>query len=297
MRIGIIGATGFIGSALAREAVQRGCGVVVFSRRKDVFLPWAKEIRPVEPKGRVIDPSGLDALVNLAGENVFGLWTAGKRRRIRESRIEFTNRIVDALQETRDRPGVFISASATGFYGDRGDEVLSEDSSRGCGFLSDVCVDWEAAADRAIKLGVRVVRIRTGVVLGEGGGAWPMLRRVFKLNLGSRLGGGRQFMPWIHLDDQVNLILHTLEKSAYAGAVNLTAPNPVSNAELTAAIARALGKRTFLPAPALALKLMLGEFSSTLLGSQRVQPKSALTRAFAFRHPTLEDALSALTGG
>ena len=297
MRIGIIGATGFIGSALAREAVQRGCGVVVFSRRKDVFLPWAKEIRPVEPKGRVIDPSGLDALVNLAGENVFGLWTAGKRRRIRESRIEFTNRIVDALRETRDRPGVFISASATGFYGDRGDEVLSEDSSRGCGFLSDVCVDWEAAADCAIKLGVRVVRIRTGVVLGEGGGAWPMLRRVFKLNLGSRLGGGRQFMPWIHLDDQVNLILHTLEKSAYAGAVNLTAPNPVSNAELTAAIARALGKRTFLPAPALALKLMLGEFSSTLLGSQRVQPKSALTRAFAFRHPRLEDALSALTGG
>ena len=297
MRIGIIGATGFIGSALAREAVQRGCGVVVFSRRKDVFLPWAKEIRPVEPQGRIIDPSGLDALVNLAGENVFGLWTAGKRRRIRESRIEFTNRIVDALQETRDRPGVFISASATGFYGDRGDEVLSEDSSRGCGFLSDVCVDWEAAADCAIKLGVRVVRIRTGVVLGEGGGAWPMLRRVFKLNLGSRLGGGRQFMPWIHLDDQVNLILHTLEKSAYAGAVNLTAPNPVTNAELTAAIARALGKRTFLPAPALALKLMLGEFSSTLLGSQRVQPKSALTRAFAFRHPRLEDALSALTGG
>ena len=295
MRIGIIGATGFIGSALASEAVKRGIGVVVFSRRKDLFLPWAKEIRPVHGDGQVIDPSDLDALVNLAGESVLGLWTRAKRRRIRESRITLTERIVEALKQCPQRPGTFLSASGTGAYGNRGDEVLTENSERGKGFLADVCADWEAAANAAIPLGVRVVLLRTGLVLGRDGGTWPLLRRIFRARIGGRLGNGKQWMPWIHLADEVGIILHALEKTSYAGPVNLTAPNPVTNTDLTTNVAGALGRRPFLPTPAFLLRLFLGQASSMLLDSQRVHPQSAQTRAYNFQFSELNDALLDLT--
>lgn len=296
MLIGITGATGFLGTALAKAAVACGHGIVAFSRRKDVSLPWAKEVRPIqlEGSGPVIDPSNLDALVHLSGESVMGYWTPGKKRRIRESRIDLTRRIVESLKQCEAPPKTFVCASAVGIYGDRGDEWLPEAAARGAGFLADVCVEWEEAASRALGLGTRVVLLRTGLVLGRDGGAWPQLRRVFNSRLGSRLGNGKQWVPWIHLDDEVGIILDALENPAYSGPVNLAATNPVTNAELTAEIARALKKSTFLPVPSLALKGVMGEASSMVLASLRAKPEVALANGYTFKHPELRGALASL---
>jgi uncharacterized protein (TIGR01777 family) len=250
-------------------------------------------ISHTEAGASALDPAGLDALVHLAGESVRGYWTAAKKRRIRDSRVDLTGRIVEAMQACDARPKTFICASGFGAYGDRGDEWLTETSPRGQGFLAEVCAEWEAAACRAVALGVRVVLLRTGLVLGRDGGAWPMLRRVFSARLGSRLGDGKQWVPWIHLDDEVGITLDALENAGYNGPVNLTAPNPVTNAELTRQIAGMLNKSTFIPAPAFALKLALGEMSTMLLDSARVKPAVALANGYTFKHPELRDALAA----
>lgn len=294
MRIGIIGATGFIGGALAAAASARGHVVVAFSRRREVSLPMVQEVRNVAPAGPAIDVSGLDAIVNLAGESVLGLWTGSKRARILGSRVALTERVVEALRGCPSAPRVFVSASGTGFYGDRGDEVLTEASARGVGFLADVCAEWEAAAAQAAALGVRVVTLRTGMVLGAGGGAWPVLRRIFRAGLGGRLGGGRQWVPWIHLEDEVGIILQALEDAAVEGPLNLAAPGIATNAELTRALARALRRPAVLPAPAPALRLFLGGMSDLLLHSQRALPEAVLRRGYGFRHPDLSGALAAL---
>lgn len=294
MNIGIIGGTGFIGRSLGREARQRGHSVVVFSRRKDLSLSWASEVRPIAQEGPVLDPSGLDVLINLAGDSVLGLWTSVKKKRIRDSRAELTNRIVDALKECPERPATFICASGSGAYGNRADEILTETSSRGAGFLADVCADWEAAANRAQTLGMRVVLLRTGMVLGKDGAAWPLLRRVFSLCLGGRLGDGKQWVPWIHLEDEVGIILHAIENTHVSGPVNLVAPEPVTNIEFTRAVARAVHRPAIIPAPAFALRLVLGEFADVLLDSQRVEPKVALASGYQFRHPELDGALRSL---
>jgi uncharacterized protein len=294
MRIGIIGGTGFIGSALASAAEQRGHGIVLFSRRPDGHDSSAKPVRLVSADGPVIDPSGLDAIVNLAGESVFGFWTKSKMRRIRESRVALTNRIVDALAECRDRPGVFVNASASGAYGHRGDELLTETSARGAGFLADVCAEWELAANRARELGIRVVLLRTGMVLGKDGGAWPLLRRLFGFCLGGRLGCGKQWVPWIHIEDEAGMILHAIENPGLSGPVNLAAPNPVTNAEFTRAVARAVKRPAVCHAPAFALKLALGGFSSVVLDSQRLVPQAALAQGYEFKYRELGDALRAL---
>lgn len=293
MRIGITGATGFIGSALAKAATERGHGIVVFSRKKDVFLPWAKEVRPIYEEGEnAIDPVELDALVHLAGESVMGYWTPAKKRRIRSSRVDLTRRIVDSLKNCNDRPKTFICASGTGAYGSRGDEQLTESAARGRGFLADVCAEWEGAACRALPLGVRVVLLRTGMVLGRDGGAWPLLKRIFNARLGSRLGNGRQWVPWIHLEDEVGIILDALENPAYSGPVNLAAPNPATNAEMTRLIAELLNKPTFLPVPAFALRLVLGELGSIVLDSVRAKPGAALEHGYRFKYPELDHALA-----
>jgi hypothetical protein len=298
MRIGIIGATGFIGGALARQVVPRGIGVVVFSRKPDTFLPWAKEIRPIAAEGPAIDPRGLDALVNLAGEPILGIWTKAKKRRIQESRINLTERVVEALKAcpTAERPRVLLSGSAVGIYGDRGDEMLSESSVSGTSFLAKVCSNWESAARRAQALGMRVVLLRTGLVLGQGGGMWPTLRHVFNSRMGGKLGSGRQWMPWIHLDDEVGIIAEALENSGYSGPVNLAAPNPVTNAELTSAVAGALKKPAIFPVPAFVLKMALGDLGRSILESQRAVPKAALSRGYQFKHPELSGALQSLIG-
>ena len=268
--------------------------MVVFSRRKELSLSWAEDIRPIHQEGPVLDPSGLDVLINLAGDNVFGLWTAAKKKRIRDSRVELTGRIVDALKQCPARPATFICASASGYFGNRGDEILTESSPRGTGFLADVCADWEAAANRAQALGMRVVLLRTGMVLGKDGGAWPMLSRVFKFCLGGRLGDGKQWVPWIHLDDEVGIILHTVEHPSISGPINLVAPNPVTNAELTTAIARVVKRPAIFHAPAFALKLALGGLGSVVLDSQRLQPLAALNAGYEFKYLSLDDALASI---
>ena len=298
MRIGIIGATGFIGSALAQQLVPRGVGVVAFSRKKDVFIPWAREVRQVTNEGPAIDPRGLDAIVNLAGEPIIGLWTKGKKKRLAESRIDLTERVVEALRNcpASERPKVLINASGTGFYGDRGDEVLTESAVSGSSFLAKLCVGWESAAGRAEALGMRVVMLRTGIVFGNGSGIWPLLKRVFGLGLGGKLGSGRQWVPWIHLDDEVGIIARALENESYSGPVNVSAPGEVTNAELTSTVASVLKRPAFLPAPALMLKLVLGDLGRSILESQRAQPKAALSHGYEFKHPELRGALQSLIG-
>ncbi|HEY2573145.1 MAG TPA: TIGR01777 family oxidoreductase [Verrucomicrobiaceae bacterium] len=295
MRIGVIGVTGFIGGALAREAAQRGHEVIAFTRRPGAAVASAGEVRCLGTDGTAMDFSGLETLVNLAGESIFGLWTKARRKRIRESRIELTHRIVDALARGRERPRSIVSASAVGFYGGRADEILTEESSPGSGFLAELCVDWEAAANRASALGMRVVNLRTSMVLGKGGGGWSVLRRIFGLGLGGRLGSGKQWMPWIHLDDEVGIILHAIENESCFGPMNLAAPNPVTNAEFTKAVARAVHRPAFCHAPAIAMRLALGEFSHVLLDSERAAPRAALNAGYRFRHASLDEALASLT--
>ncbi len=294
MRIGIIGATGFIGSALARTASERGHVVTAFTRKTGSSLSGFCETRAVAPTGPVIDATGLDAVVNLAGESVLCRWTASKKQRIRESRIDLTDRVVESITRGQDGPRILINASGTGAYGNRGDEVLSESSLRGDGFLADVCADWEAAARRVESMGLRVVLLRTGMVLGKGGGAWPLLRRIFSFGAGGRLGNGRQWMSWIHLDDEVGLILHALENAQITGPLNIVSPNPVTNAEFTCAVARAVHRPAILPVPAFGLRLVLGELADVILDSMRVEPKQALASGYQFRHPVLDGALKSL---
>ncbi len=294
MRIGIIGATGFIGSALARVASQRGHEVTAFTRQPGLSLPGFRETRPMAATGLAIDAAGLDALVNLAGESVLSRWTASKKQRIRESRIALTDRVVESISQAQNGPRILINASGTGAYGHRGEEILTESSSRGSGFLADVCADWEAAAIKAESTGLRVVLLRTGMVLGKCGAAWPLLKRIFRFGIGGRLGNGNQWMSWIHLDDEVGLILHALENAQITGPLNLVSPNPVTNAAFTRAVAHAVHRPAILPAPAFGLRLALGELADVMLDSQRVEPRLALDSGYEFRHPGLDEALASL---
>jgi uncharacterized protein len=293
MRIGITGATGFIGKALAQAAINRSHKVVAFSRQKNLALSWAAEVRHFDAAHpEAIDVSGLDALVHLAGESVLGYWTKAKKERILASRVNTTRGIVEAFKSAANRPAIFICASATGAYGNRGDEILTEASARGEGFLAQVCTEWEAAACRAMPLGINVALLRTGMVLGRGGNPWNLLRRIFAMRIGSRLGNGKQWVAWIHLDDVVGIILEALEKKI-SGPINLTAPNPVTNADFTRSIATALKRMTLPPVPAFMIRLVLGELASIALDSQRVMPKVMLDHGYAFQHPTFDGAVAA----
>ena len=296
MRIGITGGLGFIGSALGQEARKRGHEVVVYSRKAQPPPSWATECRVLDLAEKpVLNVSGMDALVHLAGESVMGYWTEGKKKRIWESRVPVTQAVVEAMKASLDGPKVLVCASGTGAYASRGDEVLTEKSPRGAGFLADVCRDWEKAASEAGSLpGARVVMLRTGMVLGKGGGAWPLLKKIFSLRLGSRLGDGKQWVPWIHLEDEVGIILHVLENAACAGPFNLSAPNPVTNAEMTQQIASVLGTSTFLPAPAFGMKMLMGELASVVLESARAIPKAALDTGYVFKHPEFRGAVASL---
>jgi uncharacterized protein (TIGR01777 family) len=292
MKIGITGATGLIGSALGKLAHEGGHEVVGFSRSRKSDRPWVKEWRSFGPQ---LDTRGCDALVHLAGESLMGLWTEAKKRRIWESRVDVTRTLVAGLEKSKDRPQVLLCASGAGFYGNRGDEVLTETSKRGTGFLSDLCGEWEAAAGAAGAMGVRVVSLRTGMVLGQEGGAFPLLHRAFSFGGGGRLGDGRQWMPWIHLQDQARLMLACLEKGEVSGAVNHVAPGELTNRDFTAKLAARLKRPAFFHAPAFALRLLLRQMADEmLLGSQRVKPQRAEDLGFTFRFPDLDSALGAL---
>jgi uncharacterized protein (TIGR01777 family) len=282
MNIGVIGATGYVGARLCSLAKAAGHCVVPFSRSVRVGF------RRIESSG-ALDFSGLDAVVNLAGEPILGLWTASKKEKILSSRVQTTQRVVSSLS---GGVRVLINASAIGFYGDTGENEVDESAAAGRGFLAEVCQAWEAAAIPAEQRDCRLVRLRIGFVTGPGG-AMGLVRPVFQLGLGGNLGDGRQWMSCIHVDDVAGMILWALEKQSVAGAVNAVNPEPVRNTEFTRTLARVLRRPAILPAPSCALKLALGELSHVMLDSIRVQPAVAQRLGYAFRYPTLEAGLRA----
>lgn len=292
MRIGVTGVTGFIGRHVAATARARRHEVVGYSRgAKAGALQQPKDAPHALPETR------LDALVHLAGESLMGLWTKEKRQRIWASRVDFTEKMVNHLADwdSENRPKVLICASGMGYYGDSGSTPVDESAPRGSGFLADVCEGWEKAARRAQGLGMRVVHLRTSMVLGKDGGAFPLLRRVFSLGLGGRLGSGDQWMSWIHIEDQAQLIVKAIETESITGPLNLCAPNPVTNAEFTRLLAATLKRPAFFHAPAFALRLLLRDMANEmLLGGQRGVPRVAIESGHAFAHPTLDGALKAL---
>lgn len=287
MKIGVTGATGFIGSRVGDFVLERGHSLVVFSRRAASLKSDRAEIRPI-PETGLPDLSGLDAIVNLAGESIFGLWTAGKKQRVLQSRVSLTRRLVEAME--KDKPAVLINASAVGYYGDTGETLADESSPAGSGFLSEVCQAWEAEAVAAEKFGVRVARVRFGMVLGKGG-ALKIVRPLFRLGLGGNLGDGRQWMSSIHVDDAAGLILWALENSGVDGPLNAVMPEPFRNETFTRELARAVHRPAFLPAPAFVLRLALGEMSHMLLDNSRVVPARPTSLGYKFRFPDLPAAL------
>jgi uncharacterized protein (TIGR01777 family) len=239
----------------------------------------------------------VEAVFHLAGEPVAeGRWTAAKKQRIRDSRVLGTRQLVASIGDILPRPRVLICASAIGYYGDRGDQLLEETSAAGRGFLPDVCREWEAEALEAEKFGVRVVLARFGMVLAARGGALDRMRTPFRLGLGGKLGSGQQWMSWVHLDDAVGLLLHAAARKELRGPVNVVSPNPVTNQEFTRQLGRALARPAVLPVPRLALSLAFGELSEVLLESQRVLPRVALESGYSFAFPELGPALLACTG-
>ena len=234
----------------------------------------------------------MEAVFHLAGESVAeGRWTAAQKARIRDSRVVGTRNLVQGIAQVSDRPRVLVSASAVGYYGDRGEEELTESASPGRDFLADVCVAWEKEALAAEKLGVRVVTERTGIVLGAGGGALAKMLTPFKLGAGGPLGNGRQWMPWVHVSDLARLYLHAAEHESIRGPMNAVAPHPVRNSEFTKALGRQLRRPAFMPAPYLGLRLLFGEFAQVLFASQRVVPQVALDTGFTFQYPDIAAAL------
>lgn len=239
--------------------------------------------------------AGVDTIFHLAGDPVADRrWNEDKRRQIRDSRVLGTRYLVDAIAATDSRPKTLISASAVGYYGDRGDETLDETSAPGSDFLAQVCIDWEKEALRAQTLGLRVATVRIGVVLGMGGGALAKLLTPFRLGLGGRLASGRQWMPWVHVDDVAGIFLHAAANESISGAINATAATPATNAEFTQALARALHRPAIFPMPAFMLKLMVGEFAEIILASQKVVPRVAQRTGYSFKFPDIGPALAAI---
>jgi len=290
LRVGLLGARGLIGGAVGRALEEAGAEVVRYSRR-----PEGRAGRGRGLEGE-LDLSGLDAVINLAGEPVAQRWTKGVRERIEESRAGLCRRIVASLAALPEgkRPRCLLSSSAVGFYGARGEEELREGAGPGEGYLAEVCQAWEREAAEAEALGLRVVFFRTGIVLGRGGAAWTRLSRVFRLCLGGVLGSGRQWMPWIHLEDEVAGILFLLREEGASGAVNLVSPAPLRNRDFTQKLAAAVHRPALFRVPAWGLRLGLGGFAESLLGSQRVLPGVLVEAGFQFRYETLEEALEEL---
>ncbi|MEM7146497.1 MAG: TIGR01777 family oxidoreductase [Verrucomicrobiota bacterium] len=290
MRIGVTGCTGFIGREVVRRALAGGHEVVGYSRRRDVTVPGVVAMRDFDI-GRGIDVGELDGMVHLAGESVLGRWTRRKRARILESRRDGTRAVVEAMGRVANGPRVLVSASAIGIYGNRGDEVLTERSSEGVGFLADVVRSWEAEAACAEDAGVRVAKMRIGFVLGRGGAGAAMLRWLFSNGLGGRIGTGKQWMSWVHVADVAGLMVSALEDEGVSGVTNVVAPGVVRNVEFTKVVASKMGKPAVLPVPAMALRLALGDASSLMLGSQRVAPEAALGRGYRYQFGELGGAV------
>lgn len=295
MRITLTGATGFLGSKLARKLIADGHRLHVLGRHQPADLPrsfseWKSTSE--EPPAEAFD--GVDAVINLAGEPVAQRWTSEVKRRIRSSRVEGTRQIVNALSTQSRRPRVLINASAVGIYGSRGDEILTEDSDSGDDFLARVTWEWERAALLAEALGIRVVLVRTGLVLSRDAGLLKRVLPPFRFGVGGRLSSGDQWMPWIHIDDWIDLVLFAMEHEDLRVAVNASAPQPVTNATFTRELAGVLHRPAIFPVPMFALKLALGEMADAALSSERAVPKRALAAGFQFRYAELQPALKQL---
>jgi uncharacterized protein (TIGR01777 family) len=285
MKIAMTGSSGLVGSALMPILIAAGHDVVPLKRPRD----W----NPDKGTSNLSALSGVEAVIHLAGENIAsGRWTAARKQSVLDSRTKGTRLIAETISRMERPPQVLVSASAIGYYGDRGNEVLIENSAPGTGFLAEVCSQWEAATDPATRKGIRVVHLRIGLVLSPSGGALGKMLLPFKLGLGGRIGSGRQFWSWISLDDLCGAIAHCTQATELHGPVNIVSPTPVTNAEFTKALGRALGRPTIFPVPAFALRTALGEMADALvLASARVEPKKLMASRFVFRHTELEATL------
>ena len=309
MRVAVTGATGTIGSALVRELIGRGDEVVALSRdpasareklatdgSDDSLLSAVEWAKPGAEPAPAHALAGCDGVVHLLGEPVDQRWSDAAKERIRDSRVLGTRYLVAGLRDADPRPRVLVSQSATGYYGARGDEPVDEGEPAADDFLAGVVVDWENEARAAEELGLRVAMTRTGVVLSESGGALGKMMTPFKLGVGGPVAGGRQYVPWIHIDDVVGALVCALEDERVSGPINVTAPEPATNRELSKALGRVLRRPAVAPVPAFALKAMYGEMSSIVTTGARVVPGRLAEIGYRFRRPDLEDALRAATG-
>jgi len=294
MKALLTGGTGFVG----RHLVETLDHPVVLTRSPDkarkiladkaVCVAWQPSREPAPAKAF----EGVDVVFNLLGESIGeGRWTSAKKKRIRESRLLGTRNLVAALRSLPSKPKVLVSSSAVGYYGDRGDDSLDETSAPGSDFLAKLCVDWEAESRAAEELGVRVVCVRSGIVLGPGGGALGKMALPFKLGAGGPIGSGRQWMPWIHIDDLVGLYLMAARRDDVSGAVAGVAPEAVTNAQFSKTLGRVLRRPAFMPAPGFMLRVVIGEFTGALLSSQKVHPQMAHKAGYEYKYPALERAL------
>ena len=292
MNILVTGASGLIGTALTSSLTASGHEVTRLARGQS--NPGEKAVR-WDPMAGTIEASaleGIDAVVHLAGENIAERWTAAKKVRIRDSRVKGTQLLCETLARLSSPPKVLVSASAVGYYGDRGEEILTEDSPPGRGFLAEVSRAWEAATEPARQHGIRVVQLRQGVVLSVAGGALAKMLPAFRLGLGGVLGSGQQYMSWIAIDDAVGAMQHAIVTDTLQGPANAVAPRAVTNQEFTKTLGRVLRRPTAIPLPAFAARLMFGEMADELLlASARVQPTKLLASGYQFRYPELENAL------
>lgn len=296
--VAIAGATGLVGTALAASCARDGIPVSALVRnvaRAAELLPSATLHAWDATRGSPPEAAfeGVEVVVNLAGESISsGRWTDARKKLLRDSRVVGTRALVDGLRGLTDRPKLLISASGTGVYGDRGAEILTETAAAGQGFLAELARDWEAEAMKATEIGMRVVILRNGVVLSKGGGILRKILPPFRLGLGGRIGSGAQWMPWIHLEDEIGFIRYAMAHESVQGAFNAVAPEPATNGEFVRAVGEALGRPTVLAAPAFALRLALGTMTDeVLLASQRAMPVRTLETGYAFRHPLLRPAL------
>jgi uncharacterized protein len=296
MKILVSGSHGLVGKALIKSLTSDGHDIVRLVRRELSFGASEVEWHPDQGRIDAEHLEGLDVVVHLAGENIAeGRWTGEKKRSIRESRIKGTSVLSDALARLSRPPSLFLSASAIGYYGDRGDELLIEKSAPGKGFLADLCVAWENATRPAAEKGIRTVCTRFGIILDPEGGALAKMLTPFRMGIGGRVGAGTQWMSWVVLDDVVNGLKFLMAETATHGAVNFVAPNPVTNAEFTKTLGRVLSRPTIFPVPEFGVRLALGEMADALLlSSQRVEPGVLEDQGFLFSWPTLEPALKHL---
>ncbi len=289
----VTGATGFIGTRLVRHLLARGDAVYYLARKRSTKLPSQASFHPwdLSEKPELNALSRIDVIFHLAGEPIAQRWSEKVKKRIYDSRVDGTRRLVGAIRELRHKPYALISSSAVGYYGDRGDETLTETAGPGHDFLAEVCRDWEREALHARELGIRVVPMRTAIVLGRNGGMLKAILPIFHLGIGGKLGSGKQWVSWIHIEDMVRLLVFAADNANVTGVLNASSPEPVTNAQFTNALGLALHRPSFVPAPKFAVKLALGEMAESLFNSARVIPAAAEQAGFHFEHRAIEPAL------